>query len=65
MSSVNDSPNYFIVLDTISRKMKSVGMIAKVMMVEDHSGEGGGKYPVTCLAAPRGDCRLQQEGEKQ
>jgi len=62
MSSVNDSPNHFIVLDTISRKMKSVGMIAKVMMVEDHSGEDG-KYPL--LAAPRGDCRLQQEGEKQ
>ena len=59
MSSVNDSPNHFIVLDTISRKMKSVGMIAKVMMVEDHSEEGG-KYPR--LAAPRGDCRLQQEG---
>ena len=62
MSSVNDSPNHFIVLDTISRKVKSVGMIAKVMMVEDHSGEGG-KY--LRFAAPRGDCRRQQEGEKQ
>jgi hypothetical protein len=62
MSSVNDSSNHFIVLDAISRKMKSVGMIAKVMMVKDHSGEGG-KYPR--LAAPRGDCRRRQEGEKQ
>jgi hypothetical protein len=62
MSSVNDSPNHFVMPDAISRKMKSVGMIAKVMIVKDHSGEGG-KYPR--LAAPRGDCRRQQEGEKQ
>ena len=36
MSSVNDSSNHFIVLDAVSRGMKSMGMIAKVMRVEDH-----------------------------
>ena len=29
MSSVNDSPNHLVVFDTISRGMKSVGMLAK------------------------------------
>ena len=61
MSSVNDSPNHFIVLDAISRGMKSMGMIAKVMSVEDRIGEGGKN---ACLAALRSDCRGLQEGEK-
>jgi hypothetical protein len=34
MSSVNDSPNDFMVLDTISRGMKSVGKIAKVTRLD-------------------------------
>jgi hypothetical protein len=59
MSSLNDSPNHFIVLYAVSRGMKSLGMIAKVMRVEDHI-QVGRKHP--CLAALRGDCR---RGEKQ
>jgi hypothetical protein len=34
MSSVNDSPNHFIVLDAISRAMKSVGKLAKVTRLD-------------------------------
>jgi hypothetical protein len=60
MSSVNDSPNHFV-LDAVSRGMNSIGMIAKVMRVEG-IGEGG-KH--ACLAALRSDCRGLQEGEKQ
>jgi protein tyrosine phosphatase len=30
MTSVNDTPNHFVVLDTISRGMKSVGKLAQV-----------------------------------
>src|SRR5262249_50365153 len=66
MSSVNDNPNRFMVLDAISRGMKLVGKLAKVtrldmvlvaMMIND-------------LAAPPGNCREEslircQEGEKQ
>ncbi len=34
MSSVNDSPNHFMVLDAISRGMKSIGKIAKVTRLD-------------------------------
>jgi DNA-binding MarR family transcriptional regulator len=34
MSSVNDSPNHFMVLDAISRGMKSTGKIAKVTKLD-------------------------------
>lgn len=34
MSSVNDSPNHFMVLDAISRGMKSIGKIAKVTRID-------------------------------
>jgi DNA-binding IclR family transcriptional regulator len=34
MPSVNDSPNHFMVLDAISRGMKSVGKIAKVTRLD-------------------------------
>ncbi|AIC16358.1 MarR family transcriptional regulator [Nitrososphaera viennensis] len=34
MSSVNDSPNHFMVLDAISRGMKSIGKIAKVTKLD-------------------------------
>ena len=34
MSSVNDSPNHFMVLDAISRGMKSVGKLAKVTRLD-------------------------------
>jgi DNA-binding MarR family transcriptional regulator len=34
MSYVNDSPNHFMVLDAISRGMKSVGKIAKVTRLD-------------------------------
>jgi len=34
MSSVNDSPNHFILLDAISRGMKSVGKLAKVTRLD-------------------------------
>jgi len=61
MSSVNDSPNHFIVLDVVSRGMKSM-VIANVMRMEDHIAECGKN---ACLAALRGDCRRRQEGEKQ
>jgi len=62
MSSVKDSPNHFIVLDAVSRGMKSMGMIAKVMRVEEHIQQG---RKLLCLAALRGDCRRPQAGEKQ
>jgi hypothetical protein len=35
MSSVNDSPNHFMVLDAISRGMKSVGKLAKVTRLDE------------------------------
>src|SRR5215467_12947117 len=47
MSSVNDSLNHFIVLDAVSRGIKSMGIIAKVMRVDGI--EEGGKN--ACLAA--------------
>jgi hypothetical protein len=34
MSSVNDSPNHLMMLDAISRGMKSVGKIAKVTRLD-------------------------------
>ena len=34
MSSVNDNPNHFMVLDTISRGMKPVGKLAKVTRLD-------------------------------
>ncbi len=34
MSSVNDSPNHFMVLDAISRGMKPVGKLAKVTSLD-------------------------------
>ena len=35
MSSVNDSPNHFMVLDAISRGMKPVGKLAKVTSLDN------------------------------
>jgi hypothetical protein len=61
MSYVNDSPNHFIALEAVSRGMKSMGMIAKVMRGDNHIGEGVN----ILLAARSGDCRRPQEGEKQ
>ena len=58
MSSVNDSPNRFIVLDTVSMGRK---IIAKVISVD--GTEEGGKN--ACIAALRNDCRELPEGEKQ
>ena len=34
MSSVNDSPNHFVVLDAISRGMKPVGKLARVTRLD-------------------------------
>jgi hypothetical protein len=34
MSSVNDNPNHFMVLDAISRGMKPVGKLAKVTRLD-------------------------------
>jgi hypothetical protein len=58
MSSVNDSPNRFILLDTVSRRRK---IIAKVMSV-DGIGQGGKNAG---LAALHSDRMELQEGEKQ
>jgi len=62
MSCVNDGTNHFIVLDAVSRGMKSMGMIANVIRMEDDIAEYGKN---TCLATLRGDCRQRQGGEKQ
>lgn len=68
MSFVNDGPNHLIVLDAISRGMKSVSKVNQ----GHEAGQGlcgdGGKRPR--LAALRRDCRKEglfrrQEGEKQ
>jgi hypothetical protein len=68
MSFGNDSPNHSMVLDAISRGMKSVSKVNQ----GHEAGEGprgdGGKRPR--LAALRPDCRKEalfrrQEGEKQ
>jgi len=61
MSCVNDSTNHFIVLDAVSRGMRSMGMIANVIRMEDIAEYGKN----ACLAALRGDCRQRQGGENQ
>jgi len=61
MSSINDNINHFIVLNTVSRGMKSMGIIAKVMRLDGI--EEGGKN--ACLAALRNYCRELPKGEKQ
>jgi hypothetical protein len=68
MSSVNDSPNHFVVPDAISRGMKPVGKLARVTRLDKDLLEMMVKRPR--LSAAKGDCRKEglfrrQEGEKQ
>ena len=67
MSSVNDSPNHFVMPDAISRGMKPMGKLARSTRRDKDFGDDG-KRPR--LAAGPGDCRKEglfrrQEGEKQ
>ena len=68
MSSVNDNPNHFMVLDAISRGMKPVGKLAKVTRLNKALVETVVNCPVSQLlgviAEKKGFFR-RQEGEKQ
>jgi hypothetical protein len=68
MLFVNDSPNHLVVLDAISRGMKSVSKVNQGHKPGQDPRGDGGKRPR--LAALRRDCIKEglfrrQEGEKQ
>jgi len=65
MSSVNDNPNHFMMLDAISRGMKPVGKLAKVMRLDKALVETVVNGPVSQLLAVIAEKKGFFGGEKE
>ena len=65
MSSVNESPNHFLVLDAISRGIKPVGKLAKVTRLDKVLVETVVNGPVSQLLAVIAERKGFFGGEKE